>query len=284
VGIIRIDNRLFRLLAGGSKVDWRPALAGIAIGGVPLVALWWLPVRALVSAVDVALLAGAIAAFGLAFRLTHDALNSAHYQTLRLAALPPAEIGQGFWLAALYRTRFLLGLLLGLTITRLAAPYIFRRTAAQWACFAFVHRANWVEVVRQFGFSRMYRLPESPICLRPADLRLLADALVHAPLTLALPGLMALMMAIGVALALALHAESARPFFSVLLAGTALAVIAAGSAAPLLDPNTLPIPTLCQPGCTTIMPWPPALPLVGIGLLVAYPLIGEVLRLARRWV
>jgi hypothetical protein len=41
---------------------------------------------------------------------------------------------------------------------------------------------------------------------------------------------------------------------------------------------------LCQPGCTTIVPWPPRLPLVGFILLVVYPLTGAVLRLARRWV
>jgi len=284
VGSTRIDNRLFRLLAGSSSLDWRPALVGVGLGFAPLAGLWLLPVREVIGAVDVAILAGAIAAFGLAFRLTHDALSSTRYQTLRLAALPPAEIGQGFWLAAVYRTRFLLGLLLGLTVTRLIAPYSFRRITARRACFAYVHRANWVEVIRQFGFSRMYRLPESPICRRPGDVHLLGDALVHAPLTLALPGLVALLMALGVALALALHAESAHRFSPLLLAGAALAAVAAGSAAPLLDPDAFPLPTLCQPGCTTIVPWPPRLPLVGFALLMAYPLARAALRLARRWV
>jgi hypothetical protein len=281
VSFLRTNNRLYRLLTGGSRAGWATTGWGMAASSMAYASLAFLPRRAIFTGAWATLVVGAAVVGWVAARLTEHALQRSGYQMLRLADLPPAEVVQGFVLAALYRLRFVLGWLLGVSPLLVLSSYLYAYQGAAQRCFAYVSRRNWAAVVHEFGFTRVYRLPEPVRCVAPDNARLVASTLAHTPIPAALGCLVLLLAVLGVAVGLARSRASTGPVIG--LVGTALAALLAACVARLLKP-ALQAPVFCQPTCTYILPWPPDLPME-TGLMVLFALAAwGVLRLARRWV
>jgi len=280
-GITRIDNRLFQILTGRSRVGWPTIGWGIATSIFAYVALWFLPRRVVFSSVWVAFAVGCAATCPVAARLTRQAVCRSSYQFVRLTSVPAVEVVQGFVLVVLHRLRFALGWLLGIAPLFILSSYFYTFRGAKQHCFAYISRRNWAKVVHEFGFTRVYRLPEPAWCVAPNDVRLAGSALAYSPVPLALGCLLLMMIALGVAWGLAADHRSVWP--RVGLAGTAIAAVLVTIYARLLRP-AMQAPVFCQQQCTYVLPWPPDPPLETVLVVLFVLTTLGVVRLARRWV
>lgn len=280
----RVNNRLYRLLTGHSHFDWRLVVGGIASSAITYLALFILPDRTIFYGVWAALILVSFAGWAAAVRWTGGTLRRSSYQAVRLAALPPTEVIDGLLLAAVHRLRFLLGWLVGAAPLLAISAYRYTYGAALRQCVAFVSRQNWAEVALEFGFQRLYRLPESVRCVTASDPRLIAPVLATGPILLALAALLPLLLLLGVAWGLAHEGSAARPLAAGGLLAATVAALVAIVAARLLSP-ALRAPTVCQgTTCTYILPWPPGIPLETALLPILVLGFGGLRRLACRWV
>jgi len=276
-----IDNRLFRLLVGSSRGDWSILGWGIAASSIAYTTLFFLPEREVFRGIWGVGLAGCAAAFPVAASLTDRAVRSSRYQFLRLTGVSTSEIVWGFVLVVLYRLRFGLGCLIGLTPLFVLSTYLYAFQGAKQHCFGYVSHQNWAAVVRQSRFTRVYRLPEPVQCVPAGDARLVGSALANSPVPLALSCLLLLVVALGVAWGLAHSRPSFWPRLGLLVTASvsALSAVYARLAKPALQ-----APVCWRIHCTYTQPWPPDLPLETVLVVLFVLTTLGVVRLARRWV
>ena len=275
------SNRLYRLLVGNARGGWSIFGWGTAASSIAYATLFFFPGREVFAGVWAVGLAGCAAAFLAAARLTDGTVRSSSYQYLRLTGLPASEIVRGFVLVVVHRLRFGLGFLTGLAPLFVLSAYLYMFQGARQHCFAYISRQNWAVVVRQSGFTRVFRLQEPMQCIASGDARLAGSALANIPVPLGLICLLLLAIALGVAWGLAHNQPSFWPRMGLLVAAGVAGLSAAG--ARLLKP-VLEAPVCWLIHCTYILPWPPDLPLETILLFVFLLAAVGVGRLAQRWV
>lgn len=275
------SNRLYRLLVGRGRGGWPVFGWGIAASSIAYAVLFFLPARGVFTGAWAVALAGCIAAFPVAARLTERAVRRSSYQSLRLTGVSAREIVRGFVRVALYRLRFGLGCLAGLGPLFVLFTYLYAFQGAKHHCFGYVSHRSWAAVVREARMTRVYRLPEPVECVRAGDARLAGSALANGPVPLALMCLLLLMIALGTAWGLAHNRPSFWPRVG-LSAAASLTVL--GAAYARLAKPALQAPVCWLIHCTYTLPWPPDPPIETL-LLLLFPLAAlGVMRLARRWV